>query len=203
MTKTVFLGTIALVLLAACGCGERKNSIPRPPPASSSVTRTIEEFKSPKVAAVVLTEEKMKAYLAYSREMAPMTAKIMQEAKGIPSPGQAKEMQSASDAAMQKAGLTLPEMQSLSLTTGEYFGQRYATREAEKTLKEIAQRKTADKPDATDEAMVEVHQQTVKDFKKTRADFVAKYGAAAADLLDKYEPEFSEITLGTLGGTAK
>ena len=189
MKKYVVCSVMTLLLAASCNRG---GSTPKA--ASAAVAR----LTTPQQAAVVITDEKVKGYLVYMREMSPATAKWMKSGK-LTGDEQMKAMQKASEEALKKAGITMSDMQSLSLLTGEYFGQALVGRDAEKALAGIAQRKADGKPGLGDKELVEVHQNTMNEFQKVRADYVKKYGESAVQVLDKYADEFNAIMLAGLG----
>jgi hypothetical protein len=180
-----------LLMVFAVSC-RRGGEAPRPAPA------TVDTLTSAAQGAAAITEDNLQRYIVYMKEMAPTTAKWMQSRRALTDTGHMKEMQAASEAALSKAGISMPVMQTLSMITGGFCGQWTVSKDAQEALSAIAQRKAEGSPGLGDAELVGVHEQTVADYKKVRAELADKYGEAAVALLEKYAPQLTEAILGPL-----
>ncbi|HCF60522.1 MAG TPA: hypothetical protein DFS52_21310 [Myxococcales bacterium] len=157
-----------------------------------------------------LTEEKLKAFIVYEREMLPQTKLAMEMAMGAfkkAGKDMAKEMsrderrkvmEEAQKAALAKSGLEQGDIPKLSMITTEYYTPRVIALDSEKEQAERQKRmdeaKAAGKePGLMDKALFDSTKEQLDRFAADRQKFMEKYGKETVELLDKYIDPFTEL----------
>ena len=214
--KKLILSLTAIALVA--GCSKSSDTPAEPPPAAAKkladAAPTQAEMKKVEAAteagAKELTEEKLKAFIVYEREMLPQTKLAVEMAMGAfkkAGKDMAKEMsrderrkvmEEAQKAALAKSGLEQSDIPKLSLVTTEYYTPRVMALDSEKEQAELQKRmdeaKAAGKePGMMDKAMFDATQKQLDRFEADRQKFMEKYGKETVELLEKYLEPFAEL----------
>lgn len=147
----------------------------------------------PTTPGALLTDAKLRAFLTYKRETAGSAGdamKLFLGAAGKAPRGKAPDAASfnaRNEAALKKSGLTQDEVAAFTALLAEYYGKRSLLAGAQTAL---AKSKASGRPGFADA----VHRDTVKKAEQARAEFGARYGAAALAAVDKHEAEYHALT---------
>ncbi|MGI5864047.1 MAG: hypothetical protein ACOX6T_18600 [Myxococcales bacterium] len=214
--KKLILSLTAIALVAGCQKSSDKPAEPAPAAAQKLADAAPTKAEMKKVEAVKeagakeLTEEKLKAFIVYEREMLPHTKLAMgmaigafkkagkDMAKEISKDERRKVMEEAAKAALAKSGLDRSDIPKLSTITAEYYTTRVLAMQSEKEQAERQKRmdeaKAAGKePGLMDKAMFDATKEQLDSFEADRQKFVEKYGKETVELLEKYVEQFAEI----------
>jgi hypothetical protein len=173
-----------------------KDGVSAPPKAPRQIrvpTGAAAGGPPPTTPAALLTDAKLRAFIAYQRETAGSTGdamKLFLGAAGKAPGGRAPDAASfnaRNEAALKKAGLTQDEAAALSLLVGQYYASRTLLPGAQAAL---AQAKATGRPGVADD----VHRETVQKAEAARAAFGARHGAAALAVVDRHEAEYRAVS---------
>jgi hypothetical protein len=199
-----------IVVLALFSCEKKPAlapTVPAQPPAGAVAAVRKTATPAAPVAGVasataLLTEEKVKGYVVYTREISSVASEAMGMAgaafarsKGdkaalerhMARDERAKRLAAASQAALTKSGLTQAEVGVLSQVLAQHYAKRMvAVAAVEGLAKSKAQAKG--KPGILDG----IYQKQIDEGQAARAEFEKQHGKAALAVVDKYEKDFLE-----------
>jgi hypothetical protein len=215
--KNLLYSLMAVSMIAACQKAAEPTAAQEMPAEAKKLADsapTAAEMKGVEEAtaegAKALTEEKLKAFLVYEREMLPHTRLAMGMATAaFQKAGKAmademsrderlKVLQEAQKAALEKAGLTLAEIPSISLITNSYYPQRSVDQKSKADLeaasKRIAEaRAKGTEPSIMDTAMESALREQLATHETERRDFEKEHGIEVVQLLEKHLAEYVEL----------
>jgi hypothetical protein len=177
---------------------DREASKP-PRPARAAAPRVPGAAAAGPDAAALLTDAKVKGFIAYHREISGgagelrgMVGSAMKDAKGdprkigMPSGPGTEGLAARGQTGLQKSGLTQEEVSALTQLLTPYYTTRGFGLDAEEALAKAKGRR----PGILDG----MHREQIAKAAQARAEFGRKHGAAALAVVDRYEREFHAST---------
>ena len=191
------------------GEGDKSPAPTAPPPAARPAAPAPVPPARPAVAPPVtgdvtalLTEEKIKGYVTYQREIAGMAGDAFSVGMNAYAKGKGdqkkfekemakdertKKLAEVGENALKKSGLTQAEISALTPVLSKDDVTRMMAADSAKALEQAKQK---GKPGI----LGDMHKKQVEEGEQARTAFGAKYGKAALAAADKYEKDYIETT---------
>jgi hypothetical protein len=205
---------VCLFLVASFACKKNEPSKtaveamtrkPAAPPPERMTMRPPQP--KPEEVKDLLTDDKLKSFLSYQKEIAAATSEAMgmgmsavakvgtdpkKLEKEVTKDDRYAKIAAASKAALAKSGLTQDEMVKLTQVLSPYYARVYAAAHFLGSNPPTAGGEPP-KPGSMEAARLKSQEQRLASLETSRKEFGDRYGAAALELVKKYEPEFVEI----------
>jgi hypothetical protein len=208
--KTALLVLIPFLFIA---CDKKNENVspaepPSAPPSSPKAAAapvsapTAAPAAAPASAAALLTDEKVKGYVIYTKEIGTVAAEAMGMAgsayarskgdqkgfeRALSADERTKKVAAASQAALEKSHLTQAEVGQLTQILSPYYTRRMMAKGAEEAM---AKAKAASKGKAG--ILEGIYKKQIDEVVALRAEMEKKYGSAAMAIMDKYEKDCIE-----------
>ncbi len=210
MRKQSLVACLLLVPLFAC-----KKESPTPASTPAAAQPAAQAPAAPPAAApgddvkALLTEDKITRFATYQKEISAVTSEAVGAGvaayqkgggdqkkfeKAVAADDRTAKIAAASQAALEKSGLSQAEVSRLTSVLTPYYAKAYAMTEMFK-----GDDSKDKKPGSVEDVMAKVREEQKGKVEAMRKEFAAKYGEDALALVRKHEPEFFALNEKIMG----